>query len=84
MAHGTNVDVVTVINSKRNSMKKFIVIIMSMLMLVGCGSTVQPSVGSGEVSDETLSKNTVSVGLFTFQEVQNNYGYIPNNTKDYR
>ena len=41
-------------------------------LLVGCGSTVQPTVGSGEVSDETLNNNNVD--LFTFLRVQNNYG----------
>ena len=63
-------------------MKKFLVAAIAAVMLIGCGSTVQPTVESGEVSDETLSKNVVSVGLFSTQEVQNYYGYYPNNSKD--
>lgn len=43
-----------------------------MLMLNGCGSTVQPSVGSGEVNDKTLNGNAVD--FFTLIRVQNNYG----------
>lgn len=45
-----------------------------MLMLNGCGSTVQPTVGSGEVEDKTLSGNTVD--FLTLLRVQNNYGTI--------
>ena len=56
-------------------------LILASFLLIGCGTNYNPSVGSGEVSDETLSKNTVGVGLFTFLDVQNNYQYIPNNTK---
>ena len=54
----------------------------TLFLVSGCGSTVQPRVDSGEVSDETLSKNTVGVGLVTFQEVQNFYGTTP--IADYR
>ena len=45
-----------------------------MLMLNGCGSTVQPTVGSGTVEDKTLSGNTVD--FLTLFRVQNNYGNI--------
>ena len=55
-------------------MKKFLVTVMAATMLVGCGSTVQPSVGSGEVNDKTLNGNTVD--FFTLIRVQNNYGSI--------
>ena len=63
-------------------MKKFLMAAIAVIMLAGCGSTVQPTVGSGEVSDETLSKNTVSVGLLTFQEVSNYYGNNQDSRKD--
>ena len=42
--------------------------------LSGCGSTVQPTVGSGEVEDKTLSGNTVD--FLTLLRVQNNYGTV--------
>ena len=41
-------------------------LILTSILLIGCSSTYTPLVDSGEVSDETLNKNTVGVGLFTF------------------
>ena len=52
-------------------MKK-ITMIIATTMLVGCGSTVQPTIGSGSSKDETL--NGATVDMFTFLRVQNNYG----------
>ena len=46
------------------------------LMLSGCGSTVQPQVGSGTVEDKTLSGNTVD--FLTLFRVQNVYGTVYN------
>ena len=63
-------------------MKKFLIAAIAAVMLVGCGSTYAPAVGSGEVSDETLSKNTTSVGVLTFQDVQIYYGTNPSTRKD--
>ena len=43
-------------------MKKLIPVIgaiFAMIAFSGCGSTVQPNVGSGTVEDKTLSGNTV-------------------------
>ena len=55
-------------------MKKLILIICA-IFLIGCGSTVQPNVGTnGMVEDKTLSGNTVD--FFTLYRVQNNYGTI--------
>ena len=56
--------------------------LVTLMIVTGCGSTYAPTVGSGEVSDETLSKNTVGVGLFTFLDVQNHYWNNPNTAKD--
>ena len=55
-------------------MKKFslLLAIVALFVLSGCGSTVQPSVGSGEVNDKTLNNNKVD--FFTLLRVQNNYG----------
>ena len=48
--------------------------VVLMVMLSGCGSTVQPTVGSGQVEDKTLSGNTVD--FLTLLRVQNNYGTV--------
>ena len=55
--------------------------ILTVVALSGCGSTVQPSVGSGEVNDKTLNGNTVD--FFTFIRVQNNYGSISTTRESY-
>ena len=54
-------------------MKRFLYAIISMIVITGCGATVQPNVGSGgEVNDKTLNGNAVD--FFTLIRVQNNYG----------
>ena len=57
-------------------MKKILTVVASTLILVGCGSTVQPTVGSGTVEDKTLSGNTVD--FLTLYRVQNIYGTVHN------
>ena len=56
-------------------------LILISFLLVGCGSTVQPKVDSGEVNDKTLNGNTVD--FFTFIRVQNNYGSISTTRESY-
>ena len=50
--------------------------VVLMVMLSACGSTVQPTVGSGTVEDKTLSGNTVD--FLTLFRVQNVYGTVYN------
>ena len=57
-------------------MLKKLILIISTIFLVGCGSTVQPTVGSGTVEDKTLSGNTTD--FLTLFRVQNNYGTVYN------
>lgn len=53
--------------------KTLCIVCIAIIGLNGCGSTVQPSVGTnGAFDDKTLNNNKID--FFTLLRVQNNYG----------